>query len=134
MKVIGIRGAVQVKKNTPEIIKKASMLMMRKIVSANKIKAEDVACVIFTMTSDLNTEFPAYAIRDMKKGWEYVPLLCAKELDVTGSMPRVIRILALVNSDLSQKDVCHQYLGAAKVLRKDLANALMRKVNKRVKK
>src|SRR5437763_165452 len=74
--------------------------------------------VIFTATPDLTAEFPAYAARSM--GITDVPLLCATEIDVPGAMPRVIRLLAHVESDLPRSDVRHVYLRGAAGLRTDL--------------
>ena len=74
--------------------------------------------MIFTATSDLVAEFPAYAARRL--GFGEVPLLCARELEIAGSMPRVVRMLAHVDTDLPRSDITHVYLHGAAALRKDL--------------
>ncbi|RYD02920.1 hypothetical protein N752_22300 [Desulforamulus aquiferis] len=72
------------------------------------------------MTKDLDTAFPARAARSL--GWQFVPLLCAQELDVVGSLPRCIRVLLHVNTDKAQQEIKHIYLRNAVGLRPDLAD------------
>jgi chorismate mutase len=79
---------------------------------------DDLISVIFTATPDLRSEFPAYAARQM--GITDVPLLCASEIDVPGALPRVLRLLAHVETDKSRADLRHVYLGGAAQLRTDL--------------
>jgi chorismate mutase len=88
------------------------------MVRANDVETEDIASIFLTASPDLNAEFPAYAARDL--GWTAVPLLCAQEIGVPGSMTRLIRILLHVNSTKSQSEIKHQYLGETKELRPDL--------------
>lgn len=121
MKVHGIRGAVQVEANTPEAILDAARRLITEMVGANGVEPDDVAAVIFTCTSDLDATFPAEAARAL--GWDRVPLLCSREMDVPGSMPRVLRVLMLVNTTLTQDEVVHVYLGEAERLRPDLRSA-----------
>lgn len=121
MKVRGIRGAVQVEANTPEAILDAARRLITEMVRANGVEPDDVAAVIFTCTSDLNATFPAEAARAL--GWDRVPLLCSREIEVPGSMPRVLRVLMLVNTTLTQDEVVHVYLGEAERLRPDLRSA-----------
>jgi chorismate mutase len=89
------------------------------MVRANGVKADDVAAAIFSLTPDLNAEFPAIAARRM--GWSDVPLMCATELDIPKSMKKVVRILLLVNSSVPPGRIRHQYLGKTPTLRPDLA-------------
>jgi len=121
VKVRGIRGAVQVEANTPEAILEAARRLITEMVRANGVEPDDVAAVIFTCTSDLDATFPAEAARAL--GWDRVPLLCSREMDVPGSMPRVVRVLMLVNTTLTQDEVVHVYLGGAERLRPDLRSA-----------
>ncbi len=118
--VRGIRGAINVVENSQEAIFSASRLLIESILENNKIKPEDIAGVLFTATVDLDADFPAYAARDM--GLELVPLLCAQEIAVPGAMERVVRVLVYVNSDLSQSEINHQYLGDTARLRPDLVS------------
>ena len=87
-------------------------------MSANGLEVDDFISVIFTATSDLVSEFPAYAARRL--GFGEVPLLCARELEIAGSMPRVVRMMAHVETDLPKADITHVYLHGAAALRSDL--------------
>src|SRR5579863_3916272 len=115
MAVRGIRGAVNIASNTKEEILSKSRELLEAIVRENRVKPEHIATAIFTLSPDLNAEFPAYAARLM--GWKDVPLMCARELDVPGAMARVIRVLLLVNSRLPASKIKHQYLGDTPQLR-----------------
>ena len=117
MAVRGIRGAVQVASNRKELIHRGTQRMLRAIVRRNRVGLDDIAGVFLTATSDLDADFPAYGARAM--GWTTVPLLCARELEIPGGMPRVIRVLVLANSDRPQREIEHVYLGAAARLRPD---------------
>jgi len=121
VRVRGIRGAVQVEANTPEAILDAARRLITEMVRANGVEPDDVAAVIFTCTSDVNATFPAEAARAL--GWDRVPLLCSREMEVPGSLPRVLRVLMLVNTTLAQDEVVHVYLGEAERLRPDLRSA-----------
>jgi chorismate mutase len=92
--------------------------MVLDVMGSNGLEVEDFISVIFTATSDLSSEFPAYAARQL--GFGEVPLICARELEIDGSMPRVVRMLAHVETDLPRSDVTHCYLHGAAALRSDL--------------
>jgi chorismate mutase len=115
----GIRGAVCVKANAAESIVAATREMLERIVADNNLAVEDIACVIFTATPDLDTAYPARAAREM--GWMTTPLLCEQEMGVKGGLPRCIRALLLWNTDLPADQIRHVYLGKARALRPDLA-------------
>jgi chorismate mutase len=119
MPVRGVRGAINIATNTKEEILAKSRELLEAIVRANKVEPEDIACAIFTLSPDLNADFPAYAARQL--GWRDVPLMCARELDVPGAMEKVIRVLLLVNSTTPISKIKHQYLGDTPQLRPDLA-------------
>jgi chorismate mutase len=93
--------------------------MVTGVMDANGLAVDDFISIVFTATSDLTSEFPAYAARRL--GFDDVPLICARELDVEGSMPRVVRMLAHVETHLTRADVTHVYLHGASHLRRDLA-------------
>ncbi len=120
MSVRGIRGAVQAGANTRKAIFEATRELLEELERRNAFRPEDVASVFLTTTTDLNAAFPAYAVRHMP-GWDRVPLLGAREIDVPGAMARVIRILLHVNTTVPQHDIGHVYLGATATLRPDLA-------------
>lgn len=115
----GIRGATTVADNTCEAISSAVAEMVTALQEANGFALEDVAGAYFTATQDLDATFPAMAARQL--GWDLVPLMCAVEMDVPGSLKRCIRVLVLVNTTSSQADVRHVYLRGARTLRPDLA-------------
>jgi len=114
----GIRGAITVPKNTREDIISSTKTLLREMVSLNSVRISDIASVIFSVTKDLNAEFPAIAAR--KLGWKETPLLCTYEVDVKGSLKKCIRVLMHVNSGKEQSAIKHVYLRDAKKLRPDL--------------
>jgi chorismate mutase len=114
----GVRGANTVRDNTRESILEATRELLEVLVRENEIRTEDIVSVFFTLTPDLNAEFPAFAARDM--GWTRVPLLCAAEISVPGSMPRCLRILMHVQTSRSGDEIRHVYLGETALLRPDL--------------
>jgi chorismate mutase len=116
--VRGIRGATTVEANTREAIVLAAKELLGEIVTANQIERDHVASVIFTTTPDLNAEFPAVAAREM--GWTNAALMCGHEMSVPGSLPRCLRILMHVNTELGADQVRHIYLHGARALRPDL--------------
>ncbi|RKD25709.1 chorismate mutase [Ammoniphilus oxalaticus] len=119
MGVRGIRGATTVNENRSEEILKATSELMEEIIRENDFQADDVASVLVTVTTDLNADFPAKAIRALQ-GWELVPLMCSTEIPVPGSLPRCIRLMLLVNTDVGADQVRHVFLGEAVKLRPDL--------------
>jgi chorismate mutase len=120
MRLIALRGANAVAGNTAEAILDATGALMREILVRNSLAAEDLVSCIFTLTPDLDAEFPAVAARNM--GLSAVPLLCAREIPVPGALPQIIRVLihAYV-PDGRQPE--HVYLGEAAKLRLDLQGA-----------
>jgi len=118
MPVRGIRGAIDVARNSREEILSATGMLLRAMVDRNRVRARDVAAAIFSLTPDLNAEFPAIAARRM--GWADVPLMCCVELGVRGAMKRVVRVLLLVNTSKHPSKIRHQYLGKTPRLRPDL--------------
>jgi len=112
----GIRGAIQVPHNSQKAILEATERLLKEIIERNGLQREDVVSAFFTLTPDLNAAFPAEAAR--KLGWEEVALLCASEIQVPGSLPKVVRVL--IHAYLEHKPV-HVYLGQAAQLRPDLS-------------
>lgn len=96
--------------------------MLQELVARNRLDGfEDIVSVIFTTTHDLTSTFPAEAARSL--GMNHVPLLCASEISVPGSMPRCIRVLLHVNTEKPQREIEHVYLRDAKKLRPDMESA-----------
>jgi chorismate mutase len=118
----GIKGATTVERNTREDILAATTELLQLMVEHNDIDPDDVASALFTTTADLNAEFPAVAARRI--GWTEVPLCCAHELDVPGSLRMCLRILLHINTDKAARDIDHIYIRGAKVLRPDLVERL----------
>jgi chorismate mutase len=116
--VRAVRGATQLDEDVREHMLDRVAEMVLDSMSANGLEVDDFISVIFTATSDLVSEFPAYAARQL--GFGEVPLLCARELEIERSMPRVVRMLAHVESDLPRSDITHVYLHGAAALRTDL--------------
>ena len=117
MNARGVRGAIDVSSNTREQIFENTIILLEKLLATNFIKTEDIISIYFTATSDLDADFPAYAARQI--GLSSVPLLCAQEISVVGSMGKVIRILIHFNSDKKQSEIVHCYLGRTIKLRPD---------------
>jgi chorismate mutase len=115
-----VRGAVQVERNDRDAILGSTTDLMSQLMARNELGAERMVSCIFTCTDDLDAEFPAVAARELGLG--AVPLLCNRELDVPGAMPRVIRVLVHYYSDPAHTPE-HIYLGAAQALRADLHSA-----------
>lgn len=113
----GVRGASGVDANTPDAIRRATHDLLREIVQANGIRTEDIASAIFTLTPDLNADFPAKVAREI--GWTDVPLLCAQEVPVPGSLRSVLRVLIHWNTTTSQQSIRHIYINGAEKLRPD---------------
>lgn len=118
MNVRGIRGANSVRENSREAIHEATRELIQAIMNENDIESKNIASIFLTATPDLNADFPAYAVREL--GFTSVPLLCAAEIDVSGAMKSLIRVLIHVNTDLDQDEVRHVYLGGTAKLRPDL--------------
>ncbi|MBX3053556.1 MAG: chorismate mutase [Caldilineaceae bacterium] len=113
----GVRGATTVDEDKPEAILRATRELLALMIHINEIRSEDVASVVFTTTKDVVSQYPALAARQL--GWLDVPLLCSHEMEVPGSLPRCIRVLLHWNTERSQSDIQHIYLGAAQSLRPD---------------
>ena len=120
MRLFALRGATTVEANDAESILGATESLMREILQRNALRPEDAVSCIFTLTDDLDAEFPAVAAR--KIGFNAVPLLCAREVAVPGSLPRVIRVLMHYYAD-DDHTAQHVYLGEARSLRLDLEGA-----------
>jgi chorismate mutase len=120
VRLYALRGATTVERDERAAILTATDELMRELMSRNRLSAEDLVSCLFTLTPDLHSEFPAVAAREM--GLSAVPLICARELDVEGAMPRVIRVM--VHCYLPEGgEPQHVYLGEAVKLRLDLHGA-----------
>ena len=118
MSVRAVRGATQLESDEREHMLDRVAEMVRDVLDANSLEVDDFISIIFTATSDLHSEFPAYAARQL--GFGEVPLICARELEIEGSMPRVVRMMAHVETDKPRAEITHLYLHGAAGLRSDL--------------
>lgn len=118
MTFLAVRGATTCEEDTKEEITKVSQELVREMMKRNSIASKDIVSILFTATSDLTKEFPATAARSM--GLDDVPLMCAQELDIEGSMPRCIRVMMHIDVPKMKSDIFHVFLGNAKSLRKDI--------------
>ena len=120
MRLYALRGATTVTANDADAILGATDELMREILARNDLTPGDLVSCIFTLTDDLDAEFPAVAARRM--GLSAVPLLCAREVNVPGALQRVIRVLIhCYGADGHEPQ--HVYLGEAVALRLDLTGA-----------
>ena len=122
MAVRAVRGATQIDADDREQLLEATTELVSAVMARNGLSTDDVISVIFTVTPDLTAEFPALAAR--KLGFHDVPLLCATEIGVPGALPRVIRLMAHIETDRPRADVQHVYLRGATSLRLDIAQEL----------
>ncbi len=120
MRLFALRGATSVESNESRAILDATKALMLEIIERNGLTADGVVSCVFTATGDLDAEFPAVAAREL--GFDRVPLLCAQEIAVPGSMPRVIRVLIHYYAEDGHV-AQHVYLGQAAALRADLQAA-----------
>ena len=116
--VRGLRGATTVDADTVDQVTERSQELMREIMARNGLVEDDIVSVLFTATADVTSAFPATAVREI--GFGAVPLLCAAEIAVPGSMPVCIRVLLHVYTTRSRAEIHHVYLHGAQGLRDDL--------------
>ena len=116
----GIRGAITIPQDTPEDIRAAMAVLFEALIEKNPgLTQEDVGSVLFTVTHDIRSAFPAKAFREL--GWHTVPMMCAQEIPVGGSLPLCIRVLVHWNTEIPQNEIVHIYLREARRLRPELA-------------
>lgn len=121
MPVRGIRGATSVESNTSDEIFAKTSELLAAIVEKNNIALEDIASVIFSVTDDIDSVYPAAAAR--RDGWNFTPLFCCREIPVQGGIDGLIRVLMHVNSESPQSEMRHVFLHRAKALRPDIADS-----------
>lgn len=117
----GVRGAITVSANTKEEIQSATVELLNEMLARNEIETKDISFAIFTLTSDLNADFPAKYAR-LNCNFNQVPMMCYQELDVPNSLKMCLRILLNINTNKTQDEIKHIYLKGASILRGDLKN------------
>jgi chorismate mutase len=115
MRCRGIRGATTVDDNTREDTLAAAKELLQEMVQANGVQEEEIACIFFTTTPDVNRAFPAAAAREL--GFSQAPMLCGHEMNVPGSLPMCLRILILFNTEKGAEEIVHIYIKGARELR-----------------
>ncbi len=121
MALRGIRGAATVESNDKEEIWKTARLLLTKIMSINELKFDQIGAAIFSTTEDLTAAFPTTGVRQLPT-FSLIPLFDTREPAIEGSLPMCIRVLLLVDTEKTPRDICHVYLGGAKKLRPDLSD------------
>lgn len=115
----GVRGATTVKSNIETEILNAAEELFIKMIEKNEINPSDVASVFISTTEDLDAGFPAKGMRQIE-GWQYVPVMCMREMPVPNSLKMCIRVMLHLNTDKNQTEIHHVYLREAHILRPDL--------------
>ncbi len=116
----GVRGATTVEKNDRGEILAATRELLQTLIALNNLQAEDITSAIFTVTADLDAEFPAVAARQL--GWTGVAMICSREIPVPNSKPLCVRVLIHVNTDRRADEIQHAYIRGAVDLRPDMVN------------
>lgn len=120
MTYLAIRGATTCDEDTKDEVAKVTQVLLSEMINRNSLELDNIVSVLFTATGDIHSEFPATAARSLD-GFSEIPVMCAQELDIVGSMPMCIRIMMHIDANKTRKDIKHVFLGNAKNLRKDLA-------------
>ncbi len=115
----GVRGAITLTSNTKEEIKSATIELLKEMLKENEISTNDISFAIFTLTDDLNADFPAKYAR-LECGFNNVAMMCYHELNVPNSLKMCLRILLNINTTKKQNEIKHIYLKDASILRQDL--------------
>ena len=116
--VRALRGATTVDEDTPEQLCARTVALLEQMLERNGVDHEEIISILFTATDDVHSTFPAAAARTIGLG--DVPLICARELEITGATPRCIRVMMHLWTEHSRADLRHVYLEGAKGLRDDL--------------
>lgn len=119
-RIWAVRGAITIPEDTPAEVTAATKELLNTIIKVNRIEPEKIVSIIFTVTSDISSEFPAVAARQM--GLDSTPLMCALEIPKPGSLPLCIRLLMHFHTTLSKSEIRAVYLRDAVKLRPDLIN------------
>ena len=119
MALRAVRGATHLSADDADEMREAVVELLGELLARNALSTDDLISVLFTATPDLVSLFPASAARALNIA--DVPLICAQEIDVAGGMPRVVRVMAHVETPLARADVTHVFLRGTQALRVDLA-------------
>lgn len=117
-KLWAVRGAITIKSDQAAAVLEASQELLETLIERNAIRDTAIVSIIFTVTPDIKSEFPAVAAR--KLGLTDIPLLCAQEIPKTGALPLCIRVLIHFYTELERSELKPVYLRDAVKLRPDL--------------
>ena len=120
MSVRAVRGATQLERDEREHLYDRVTELVQLILECNRLGSDDLISIWFTATEDIHSDYPAYAARQI--GLVDVPLICTRELEIEGGMPRVVRVMAHIETEMTRADVTHVYLHGAAALRRDLSH------------
>ncbi|CAB4620264.1 unannotated protein [freshwater metagenome] len=116
--VRALRGATTIDADTADDVRARTIALLEQMIERNGVDHEDIISVLFTATDDIHSMFPASAARDI--GFGDIPLICARELDITGATQFCIRVLMHLSTTRSRSELRHVYLEGASGLRDDL--------------
>lgn len=116
--MLALRGATTVDEDTNAEIDRKTQALVAEMINRNDVDHDDIVSVFFNATTDLHSQFPATSVRAI--GFGDIPLICAQELEITGSLAMAIRVLMHIYTDKSRRELHHVYLEGARVLRDDL--------------
>ena len=116
MQTLGLRGATTADSNTASAILDATEELLIELVAVNDLVEADIGALFFSVTNDLNAEFPAKAAR-LRLGWETTALMDCTKIPVPGAPESVIRVLMLINTTKQKEDLHYVYLKGASKLR-----------------
>jgi chorismate mutase len=116
--VRALRGATTIDADTADDVRARTIALLEQMIERNGVDHDDIISVLFTATDDIHSMFPASAARDI--GFGDIPLICARELDITSATPFCIRVLMHLSTPRSRSELRHVYLEGASGLRDDL--------------
>ena len=116
--VRALRGATTIDSDTADNVRVRTIALLNQMIERNGVDHEDIISVLFTATDDIHSMFPASAARDI--GFGDIPLICARELDITDATPLCVRVLMHLTTTRSRSELRHVYLEGASGLRDDL--------------
>ena len=116
--VRALRGATTVDTDEPGHLSERVQTLVNQMLERNGVSKDDLISVLFTATDDIHSMFPATAARGVGLG--DIPLICARELDITGATPMCVRVMMHLTTDRSRQELHHVYLEGARQLRDDL--------------
>ena len=113
-----VRGATTVEMDSPAAMDEAVCELFEEMLRRNELDPDDIVYIIASQTSDLKSKNTATCLRKTGR-CDDIPLFCVHEAEITGMMPRVIRLMVVVGHEKTG-DARMVYLRRAAALRPDL--------------